>query len=45
MTLLLVVLVVGLLIISWVIAKYNSLIGLRNQSINGWKQIDVQLTA
>jgi LemA protein len=32
----------GLLVI-WVIAKYNSLITLRNQVNNGWKQIDVQL--
>ncbi len=37
--------VVGLaaLLIFWVIAKYNSLITLRNQTTNGWKQIDVQL--
>ena len=34
--------VVALLIV-WVIAKYNSLITLRNQVTNGWKQIDVQL--
>lgn len=32
-----------LLMIVWVIAKYNSLIALRNQVTNGWKQIDVQL--
>ena len=31
------------LIVLWVIAKYNSLITLRNQTANGWKQIDVQL--
>ncbi len=30
-------------VILWVIAKFNSLISLRNQSTNGWKQIDVQL--
>lgn len=34
--------ILGLLVI-WVIAKYNSLITLRNQVKNGWKQIDVQL--
>jgi len=34
--------VVGILII-WVIAKYNALITLKNQVVNGWKQIDVQL--
>ena len=27
----------------WVIAKYNGLISLKNQVVNGWKQIDVQL--
>jgi LemA protein len=27
----------------WVIAKYNGLIRLKNQVVNGWKQIDVQL--
>ncbi|HXG37916.1 MAG TPA: LemA family protein [Bacteroidota bacterium] len=34
---------VAILGILWVIAKYNSLVTLRNQTINGWKQIDVQL--
>ncbi|MBN1405504.1 MAG: LemA family protein [Candidatus Omnitrophica bacterium] len=29
--------------ILWVIAAYNSLISLKNQTLNGWKQIDVQL--
>lgn len=32
-----------LLLVFWVIAKYNGLITLRNQVANGWKQIDVQL--
>jgi LemA protein len=27
----------------WAIALYNGLIGLRNQVLNGWRQIDVQL--
>jgi len=27
----------------WVIGTYNRLIGLRNDTLNGWKQIDVQL--
>jgi LemA protein len=31
------------LVAIWVIAKYNSLITLRNQVENGWKQIDIQL--
>lgn len=34
--------VLGIVII-WAIARYNSLITLRNQVTNGWKQIDVQL--
>jgi LemA protein len=33
---------VGLVVI-WVIAIYNRLVGLRNQKENGWRQIDVQL--
>jgi len=32
-----------LAVVFFVIAKYNSLITLRNQTTNGWKQIDVQL--
>lgn len=27
----------------WIVATYNRLIGLRNQTANGWRQIDVQL--
>jgi LemA protein len=34
--------VVGLVIV-WAIASYNRLVGMRNQVLNGWKQIDVQL--
>jgi LemA protein len=30
-------------IVLWVIGAYNSLISLKNQVVNGWKQIDVQL--
>lgn len=36
------ILVIVVLII-WVIVKYNGLVALRNQVTNGWKQIDVQL--
>lgn len=32
-----------LLLVFWVVAKYNSLVTLKNQVTNGWKQIDVQL--
>jgi LemA protein len=38
--LLLVVLVV---LILWVVGAYNGLIALKNQTVNAWKQIDVQL--
>jgi LemA protein len=31
------------LVFLWLIARYNSLVTLRNQVENGWKQIDVQL--
>ncbi len=39
------VIVVGLVavLVFWAIAVYNRLIGLRNQTQNGWRQIDVQL--
>jgi LemA protein len=32
-----------LAIAAWAIVSYNSLVGLRNQVLNGWRQIDVQL--
>jgi LemA protein len=35
--------IIVILVVLWVIAKYNGLITLRNQVTNGWKQIDVQL--
>ena len=38
-----VTLVIVLLIVFFVIGIYNKLVGLRNQVLNGWKQIDVQL--
>ena len=41
MGLILLVIVVGLIV--WAIASYNRLVSLRNQSQNGWRQIDVQL--
>jgi LemA protein len=31
------------IVILWCVAQYNSLVTLRNQVTNGWKQIDVQL--
>jgi LemA protein len=41
MTLIFFVIVVGLAL--YVISTYNKLVGLRNQVLNAWKQIDVQL--
>ena len=39
----LILLVVIALLVVWAIASYNRLIGMRNQVLNGWRQIDVQL--
>ncbi|HXY19571.1 MAG TPA: LemA family protein [Gemmatimonadales bacterium] len=36
-------LVVLAVIVLWVISAYNGLISLKNQTVNAWKQIDVQL--
>ena len=30
-------------LVVWAIASYNRLVGMRNQVLNGWRQIDVQL--
>src|ERR1700730_6179819 len=38
----LVLLIVIALVVFWAIASYNRLVGLRNQVLNGWRQIDVQ---
>jgi LemA protein len=38
-----VLLVVLAVIVLWVIGAYNALVSLRNQVLNAWKQIDVQL--
>jgi LemA protein len=39
----LILLAIVAVLVIWVIASYNRLIGLRNQVANGWRQIDVQL--
>ncbi len=38
-------LLVGILVVAvgWFVLMFNRLVGLRNQSLNGWRQIDVQL--
>ena len=38
-----VLLVVVLAIAAWAVASYNRLVSLKNQVLNGWRQIDVQL--
>jgi LemA protein len=38
-----VVLVALVAVVIWAIVSYNHLVGLRNQVLNGWRQIDVQL--
>jgi LemA protein len=40
---LLVLIVVIALLAVWIVASYNRLVGMRNQTLNGWRQIDVQL--
>jgi LemA protein len=40
-TIILLVIIGG--IVLWVIGAYNGLVALKNQVVNGWKQIDVQL--
>jgi LemA protein len=40
---LLVLLVLTAVVLFWIVGAYNGLISLRNQVVNGWKQIDVQL--
>ena len=39
----LILLVVVLAAVAWAVASYNRLVSLRNQVLNGWRQIDVQL--
>ena len=38
-----VILIVLAALVLWAIASYNHLVGMRNQVLNGWRQIDVQL--
>jgi LemA protein len=38
-----ILLAIAFLAVVWAIWRYNNLIGLKNQVLNGWKQIDVQL--
>lgn len=43
MTIMWVIIAIAVLLVIWIISAYNRLISLKNQSLNGWKQIDVQL--
>ena len=38
-----IIFVVVALLVFWIIGSYNRLVGMRNQVLNGWRQIDVQL--
>jgi LemA protein len=43
MLILWIILGIAVVAVLWIIGAYNSLISLKNQALNGWKQIDVQL--
>jgi LemA protein len=38
-----ILLVVVALLAFWIVGSYNRLVGMKNQVLNGWRQIDVQL--
>ena len=38
-----VLLIVAVFVVVWMVGAYNGLIALKNQTVNAWKQIDVQL--
>ncbi len=39
-----IILLVGVVLLAvWIVGSYNRLVGMRNQALNGWRQIDVQL--
>lgn len=40
---LIVLLVVVVVLVLWIVGAYNALVTLKNQTLNAWKQIDVQL--
>ncbi len=37
------VLIVAVILVIWLVGAYNGLIAMKNQTLNAWKQIDVQL--
>src|SRR5438874_4620122 len=39
----LILLAVIVLLVVWAIGSYHRIVGMRNQTLNGWRQIDVQL--
>jgi LemA protein len=43
MIVVIVFLVIAALLTFWIIGSYNRLVGMKNQVLNGWRQIDVQL--
>jgi LemA protein len=38
-----VIFAIAFLVVIWIVAGYNRLVSMRNQALNGWRQIDVQL--
>lgn len=38
-----IIVAIAVMFILWIISAYNGLVSLKNQTLNGWKQIDVQL--
>src|SRR6478736_1397159 len=43
MIVIIILLVIVALLTFWIIGSYNRLVGMKNQVLNGWRQIDVQL--
>jgi len=43
MVILLLLVIVAVVLSAWLIGSFNGLVSLKNQTLNGWKQIDVQL--
>ena len=38
-----IIIAIAAIFVLWIISAYNGLVSLKNQTLNGWKQIDVQL--
>lgn len=38
-----IIIAIAVIFVLWIISAYNGLVSLKNETLNGWKQIDVQL--